>query len=144
MIAFSIRVLAPHRHSTPDMRLPDVCLVRLRVAIQIRLRRQDDAAEAEATLHGLLVDERLLNRMGLLEAAESLERRRFCPARNGGDRRDARANGLPFDEDRAAAALPESAPELRTVQLQIVAEHVQQRRRRVRYRRCATLRSPSE
>ena len=37
----------------------------------------------------------------------------------------------PFDDHRAGAALAEAAAELRTAQLEVVAEHVEQRRRRI-------------
>ena len=37
----------------------------------------------------------------------------------------------PFDDDRAGAALAEPAAELRSAQLEVVAEDVQQRRRRI-------------
>ena len=56
-------------------RLLDLGVARLRVLIEERLRREDDAVQAEAALRRLLVDERLLNRMRLLDGAEPFERR---------------------------------------------------------------------
>src|SRR5207247_8233942 len=51
--------------------------------------------------------------------------------RDAADRRDARSDRLAFDDDHAGSALPESAAELRSAQLEVVAEDVQKRRRRV-------------
>ena len=47
------------------------------------------------------------------------------------DRHHARRHGLAVDEHRARAALRETAAELRGVELQRSAQHVQQRRLRV-------------
>ena len=56
-------------------RLPDLRVRRFRVPIEERLGGHDDAVDAEAALHRLLVDERLLNRMRLVDRAETFERR---------------------------------------------------------------------
>ena len=64
---------APAQHAR--QRLPDLRLGRLRILIQERLGRQDDAAQAEPALRRLLVDERLLERVRLLGRAEAVERR---------------------------------------------------------------------
>ena len=93
MIALSIRTLAKQRHSTPDSACW-ICVVgRARILVEERLGGQDDAAQAEAALRGLLVDERLLNRMRLLGRAQAFERRDLGTG-DRADRRDARPDGL--------------------------------------------------
>ena len=52
-------------------------------------------------------------------------------------RRDAGSHRLPFDDHRAGSALAEAAAELGTVQFQIVAQDVEQRRRRIEVQRMA-------
>src|SRR5262245_24191397 len=52
-------------------------------------------------------------------------------ARNRRHRSNARPHGFVLDEHRARAALPESTAEARTVQIEIVAKDVEERRRRV-------------
>src|SRR2546422_10234615 len=78
------------------------------------LRCHDHAVDAVATLRRLRLDERGLDRMGLCDRAEPLERRH----RSAGDRLDrrhARADRLAVDDDRARAALGQAAAELRAV-----------------------------
>ena len=67
--------------------------------------------------------------------------RRDLGARDRGDRPDARAHGLALDDHGAGPALAEAAAEARAVQVEVVAEDVEQRRRRNRRRPCATCRS---
>src|SRR6185436_4817585 len=55
-------------------RLLDLFVRCARIAIEKGLRGQDDAAQAEATLRSLLVDERLLQRMRFLDRPQPLER----------------------------------------------------------------------
>ena len=53
------------------------------------------------------------------------------------DRRHARADRAAADDHGAGAALAEAAAELRAAQREIVAEHVEQRRRRIDVDACA-------
>src|SRR5688572_6305595 len=84
-----------------------------RIPVEQRLGAEDHAAEAEAALHGLLVDEGLLYRVRLLGRAEPLERGDVRAA-DGLHRRDAGPRRLAVDDDGAGAALAEPAPELRS------------------------------
>ena len=68
--------------------------------------------------------------MGLVDRADAFERRDLG-ALDGLHGRDARADRLPFHDHRAGSALPEPAAKLRPVQCQIVAQHIQKRRRRI-------------
>src|SRR5262245_60828566 len=102
-------------------RLLDLAITRVRGALEERLARHDHAVDAVAALGGLLLDERLLERMGLGRRAEALERRDPVSGRLG-ERHRARADGLAVHEDGARAALPEAAAELRAVEGEIVAE----------------------
>src|SRR3990170_8632228 len=54
-------------------RLPDLLVGRLWIPIEERLRRQNDAVEAETALCGLLVDEGSLDRMRPVDRSQALE-----------------------------------------------------------------------
>ena len=118
------------RHSTPDSAWRISSSVAFGLLIEQRLGREDDAAQAEAALRRLLVDERLLDRMRTLGRAEPFERGDLG-AGYGLHRRHARPDRLAVHDHGAGAALAEPAAELRAAQRQIVAEHVEERRRRV-------------
>ena len=118
-------------------RLADFGVRGLRVLIEVCLRREDDAAQAEAALRRLFVDERLLDRVRLFDRAEALERRDLR-VRRLRHRRHAGADRAAADDHGARAALPEAAAELRTVQGEVVAQHVQERRRRIDVDRVGT------
>ena len=109
-------------------RLLNLFVGRLRRAIDERFGGEHDAAEAEAALRGLLIDECLLDGMRFLWCAEPFERGDVA-ARNGFHRRDARPNRLAFDDDRARATLAEPAAEFRPVHGELVAQDIEQRRR---------------
>ena len=96
--------------------------------VEQRRRRDQDAGQAIAALAGLLVEERLLQRM---------QRRRCDKPLDGGDRcgrrrvRDLARAGilrLAVDQHHAGAALLGAAAELAAAQRQVVAQHRQQRR----------------
>src|SRR5215203_394123 len=97
-----------------------------------RLREQgcgahDHPVHAVAALRGLLVDERLLQRVRTLGCPKSLE----CDdllAHDGRDVRHAGASRGAVNVNGARAALAEPAAESRTVEGELVAEHVEQRR----------------
>ncbi len=121
-------MLTKQRHSTPDSACRISCVGGARVLVEEGLGGQDDAAQAEAALGGLFVDERLLNRMRLLGCPEALERRDRSRA-DLADRRDTRADRTSVGEHRARAALALAAAELRPAKGEIVAQDVEQRRR---------------
>src|SRR5262249_60647286 len=81
---------------------------------------------AVAALCGLLRDERGLERIGLLGAAQALDGDNVAVAHSA-RRRDAGADGPPADEDGARSALGEAAAEVRAGEAEIVAQHVEQR-----------------
>src|SRR5207237_5882819 len=83
------------------------------------------------------VDEGLLNRMRLRTRSQSFKRRDL---RSGdtGNRRDAGPDRLTFNDDRTTTALAQAAAKLRAAKCQIVAEYVQQRRRRIHVQRVGT------
>src|SRR6266571_3931789 len=108
-------------------RLSDIGLARLLVLRQERGGLHDHAVDAVAALHRLRVDEGLLHRMRLLDRAEALQRNDLLGLRELADRRDARAHGDAVDVDRAGAALAEPAAEARPVQLEVVAQRIEQR-----------------
>ena len=95
-------------------RLLNLFIGRLRRAIDECLGSEHDAAQAETTLRGLLIDECLLDGMRFLWCAEPFERGDVA-ARNGFHRGDARPNRLALDDDRARATLAEPAAEFRPV-----------------------------
>src|SRR5207237_6479567 len=82
---------------------------------------------AEAALARLLLDERALQGMELLDGAETLDGR-DAPLDRRRNGCDARAHVLAVDQHRARATLREPAAELRPVQLEVVAEDIEQRR----------------
>jgi len=100
------------------------------VLIQKSLCGQDDAADAVSALRCLLVDEGLLDRVRMLKRSETLQRDNFvaCSSRHGSD---ARADGFTAGEHRARPALAKTATELRSIQLKVVPQDVEQRSRRI-------------
>src|SRR5262245_18806943 len=95
-------------------RLLQLCVGRLRILIERRLRGQDHAAEAITALRGLLVNERLLDRMGLRRRAEALERSDLG-AGDARDRRHTRADrAAAADDHRTGSALTKAATEFRS------------------------------
>src|SRR5512146_810861 len=91
-----------------------------------RGRRHDHSVDAVGALRGLLVDERLLHRMRLVDRAEALDRRDRAAGR-GGKRSSARANRGAVDVHHARAALPKSAPELGSREPQVITQDVEER-----------------
>lgn len=104
---------------------------RLRIALEQVGRRNDHAAGAIAALRGLLDDEGLLQWMQLVEGAEPLQQRGDLIRTEVRDRHHAGAHGRAVDEHRAGAALRTAATEFRAIELEIAAQHVEQRRIRL-------------
>ena len=86
-----MRVCVKQRHSTRRQRLPDLRVAGVRVLIEEGLGGQDDAVQAEAALRRLLVDERLLDRVGLLDVPSPSSVVISAPSTRP-DRRDAGAD----------------------------------------------------
>src|SRR5215469_13768833 len=89
-----------------------------RRAQQQRLRGHDHAVEAIAALRGLLVDESLLNGIGMLASAEAFEGHDLA-AFAAFDRDHARARCHAVDQHGAGSALAEPAAIFRAVQCEI-------------------------
>src|SRR5579862_6832256 len=121
----------PHvRAATAEVRrhvAANLGVARRGIRVEQRLRAHDHAGDAIAALRRLLVEERALQRIRIVHAAQRLDRANRAPAEHR-DRRDAREHSLAVDDDRARAALTEAAAELRAVQLQMVPQHVKKRR----------------
>jgi len=113
-----------------------VLLARSRVAVEQLFRRHNHAVDAVAALGGLLVDEGLLQRVQFAWRAEAFDRRDLA-SRYRADRRDAGTDRLAIDQHRASAALRQAAAEFGAVELEVVAQHVEQRRVRLSGNRTA-------
>src|SRR5437762_13960495 len=98
----------------------------MRIPVQQCFRGQDLSVLTEAALRDLLVNPRLLDGVELAVSGESLEGDDF--AFDGGSGRDARARGDTVDDHGAGAALAKSAAKMRPPQIEIVAQHIEQRR----------------
>ena len=68
--------------------------------------------------------------MRLLDGSEPVERQDVLVA-DARDRHRARADGIAVDDDRAGTALGQAAAEAGAVLVQVVAQDVEQRRRRI-------------
>src|SRR4029453_4126499 len=99
-------------------------------------RRHDHAIDAVAALRRLLLDEGTLQRMRFVERADAFYRR-YLLFRGRADWGDGGTPPLPVDEHGAGTALCEPAAELRAIELEIVAKHIEQRRVRSRRNRTA-------
>src|SRR5689334_2872710 len=105
----------------------DVVARRVRLALEQRVRRHQEAAGTEATLRSVLAVERGLDGAESLGRAEPLDGRDLR-AVDRGQRQQARAPRLAVDEHRAGAAAALLAARLRARDPELLAEHVQQRR----------------
>jgi len=102
----------------------------LRIAVEQVGRRHDHAARAIAALSRLLIDEGLLQRVRLVERAEPFERGHLVSL-DRAYRRHAGASSRAVDQHRAGAALRQAAAVFGAIELEIVAQHVEQRRVRL-------------
>src|SRR5208283_2324993 len=87
---------------------------RLGFLCEERFSRHDHAIRAVTALRGLLGDEGRLHRIGGLRRSKSFKRCNWAAFRPH-DWRHAGARRLAVDQHGTCAALPEPAPELRTV-----------------------------
>src|SRR6058998_384919 len=107
-------------------RRAELGVARPRTLLQQRRGCHDHAVDAVPALGSLLGDECLLEWMGMLAGAQALERRHGPVDR--GHRRHTRARGAIADVDGAGTALGQATPELRAIQSELFAKHVQERR----------------
>jgi hypothetical protein len=102
----------------------------MRRAVEQGLGAHDHTGNAIAALCRLKLDEGLLQGAGMVDRAQAFDGPHKAVA-DGRDRQQARKDRPVADNHRARAALPKAAAELGAVQLQIVAQGIQQRRRRI-------------
>jgi hypothetical protein len=107
-------------------RAADVAVGRFRIRVEERFCRHHPTVQAVPALKRLLVDERLLHRMWTAGRREPFDGDDL-PAGCARHRQRTRAHGAVVDEHRAGAALSESASEAWVVELQRVAQHIEQR-----------------
>jgi hypothetical protein len=106
----------------------------VRIFLKQGLRPHHHPRYAVAALRGLLFKESPLHRAWLLSGAEPFEGYDVLSFQ-GLNGKDAGERRLAIDDHRAGAALGKSASELRGVQLQVAAQHIEQRRFGVRIER---------
>src|SRR5689334_14801310 len=107
-------------------RLGDLGLARARRAFEQRLCGHDHTVEAVTALRGLFGDEGILHRVGMLARAEALESDDVA-ADAALDRYHAGACGHIIDQHRTGPAFAQAATVFRSIQSEIVAQHVEQR-----------------
>ena len=116
----------PQRHRLPAKASLIWAVVRLGILIEQGFGGHDHAVDAVAALHGLLVDEGLLDLVHLLGVAQAFERGHGFVLRCA-DGSDAGADRVAVHDHGAGAALGQAAAEFGTVELQIVAQCIEQR-----------------
>src|SRR4029434_2001604 len=129
------------RAQNPDMRATaaqvarqgffDLVVGRLGGLIEQSLGTHDHAVDTVTALHRLLVDEGLLELVHLLGVAQTFERSDGFILR-AADLSDAGTDGITVHDDGAGAALRHAATVLWSVELEIVAQNIEQRGFRVR------------
>src|SRR5687767_7341952 len=112
----------------PVERGDDIAAAGRGIAIEQRLGRHDDAAQAIAALAGLLVEESLLQGMRLGWRAQPFDGRDLAIGQRA-DFAGAGVGGLAVDQHHAAAALLQATAVARAHQAEVVAQNVEQRRR---------------
>src|SRR6185312_3428707 len=104
----------------------DLCVARVRVLQQERMRAHHHAGDAVAALRSLLIHESTLQRTWVVNGPEAFESRDLF-SRELRDWSDAGESRHSVDDHRAGPALSDPAPELGGVKLQVLAQNVQQR-----------------
>src|SRR5262245_29874670 len=110
--------------------LAHLLLARPRIGIEQCLRAHDHAVGAVAALRRLLADEGALERVRFVDRAQPLDGGDTGIAERP-DLGDAGADWPPVGQHRAGAALGKAAAELGAVELEIVAQNIEQRRVRL-------------
>ena len=103
----------------------DLAVGRLGGLIEQSLGAHDHAVDTVTALHRLLVDEGLLELVHLLGVAQTFERSDGFILRSA-DLSDAGTDGITVHDDGAGAALRHAATVLWSVELEIVAQGVEQ------------------
>ena len=98
----------------------------MRLGVEQRLRGHQDAGRAVPALRRAEIREALLEGMETAVFDQPLDGRDLPSARLGGEHQ-AGEHGLPVDENRARAALTELAAVLRARELQVLAQHLEER-----------------
>src|ERR1700758_2736377 len=111
----------------PRKTVADLLLRGVRGVAQQRRRSHDPAVEAIAALRHLLGDESCLQRMRLVRRAEPGEGRKLGPGRRR-YRQRAGPRRRTVDMDGARPALREPTAEMRIVEAELIAQHVEERR----------------
>ena len=106
-------------------------VARRAIFLQQRLRAHHHAGNAVAALRRLLLDEGALDRRPACRGVPRPSTVRTCAGPRARDRRHAGEHRLAVHQHGAGAALAEAAAEFRRVELEIVAQHVEQRRARI-------------
>src|SRR6266536_1903798 len=109
----------------------DLAVGRLGVLVEQSLGAHDHAVDTVAALHGLFIDEGLLELVHLFGGAQTFEGGDRAVL-SGADLGHAGTDGIAVHDDGAGAALRHAATILRSVELEIVAQNVKQRGFRVR------------
>ena len=105
-------------------RVADFGVGRIRICIEQRFRRHQDAAGAIAALRGLFVDECTLQRMQRGIRAQRLHRGDLL-ANHGRHRHVTRLHSLAVDDHGACAALAQAAAVTRADQAEVIAQGVE-------------------
>src|SRR5688572_19441324 len=111
-------------------RLPDLVVARALVGREQRGGFHDHAVDAVAALHRLLLDEGLLQRVRPLRGAQPFERDDLLAGGRGHGEATG-AHGFSVHVHRTSAALREAAAKARAVEIEIVAQRVEQRHLRI-------------
>ena len=96
-------------------------------AFQQRRSLHDHAIDAITALHGLFVNQSALQRVRSLRSSEPFQRDNLIPVADSRQRQQARPRWLAVDVNRAGAALPKPAAELRSFKAEIIAQKLQGR-----------------
>ena len=96
----------------------------MRIFVQHRLGRHDLTVLAESARGRLLIDPGLLQRVQFAIGREPFQRGDFAPDR--GHRQDAGADRGTVDDYRTRAALAKTASKLGPLEVEVIAEDIQQ------------------
>ena len=144
LIARRMRTCVPQRHRLRSRACAISASVGAGFSREQRLGRHDDAVDAVAALHRLLVDERLLQPAGRSGRAQALDGGDLV-SRGRPQRRVAGLHRVAVDQHGAGAAVALAAAEARALQLEVVAQDVDERRVRIRaHRVLATVHAQGE
>jgi hypothetical protein len=102
---------------------PDLFVRGIRLSVENGLCREDYAAETESALGSAFVDEGLLERVRLLRCAKTFEGSDLVLRSNRAHRHDARPDHLAAQNDRAGAALRQSAAESWASEAQVIRKN---------------------